>query len=208
MLRRRFEYESSDSSREEMKRKFAHTMEFVEEYLRDVVSQPYPFGDKDKNELTLEVKIHWTCLPSARLLVSTHSSLMAFHTLPLSQVVNLARNLVYFGFYSFSELLRLTRTLLAILDIVQHPLTFMHKLNKSPEAGQCSASVVVMIIIMIITISAKLYCLSLVMFRIQQTLFQANFHNYNFFVLIFKRLTDNGMHNIFTPFYFSGTVMH
>uniref|UniRef100_A0A671XBQ4 Inositol 1,4,5-trisphosphate receptor n=1 Tax=Sparus aurata TaxID=8175 RepID=A0A671XBQ4_SPAAU len=81
-----FEYESADTSREEMKRKFAPTMEFVEEYLRDVVSQPYPFGDKDKNELTLEV-------------------------------VNLARNLVYFGFYSFSELLRLTRTLLAILDI-------------------------------------------------------------------------------------------
>ncbi|KAM7396527.1 hypothetical protein PAMP_019561 [Pampus punctatissimus] len=99
-----FEYESTDTSREEMKRKFAPTMEFVEEYLKDVVSQPFPFGDKDKNELTLEV-------------------------------VNLARNLVYFGFYSFSELLRLTRTLLAILDIVQHPLTFMNKLNKSPEAG-------------------------------------------------------------------------
>lgn len=30
-------------------------MEFVEEYLRDVVSQPFPFGEKDKNELTLEV---------------------------------------------------------------------------------------------------------------------------------------------------------
>ncbi|TKS73284.1 Inositol 1,4,5-trisphosphate receptor type 2 IP3 receptor isoform 2 [Collichthys lucidus] len=99
-----FEYESTDPSREEMKRKFAPTMEFVEEYLKDVVTQPFPFGDKDKNELTLEV-------------------------------VNLARNLVYFGFYSFSELLRLTRTLLAILDIVQHPLTFMNKLNKSPEAG-------------------------------------------------------------------------
>ncbi|XP_053740824.1 inositol 1,4,5-trisphosphate receptor type 2 isoform X1 [Synchiropus splendidus] len=99
-----FEYESTDSSRDDMKRKFAPTMEFVEEYLKDVVNQPFPFGDKDKNELTLEV-------------------------------VNLARNLVYFGFYSFSELLRLTRTLLAILDIVQHPLTFMNKLNKSPEAG-------------------------------------------------------------------------
>ncbi|KAG7217361.1 hypothetical protein INR49_021528 [Caranx melampygus] len=99
-----FEYESTDSSREEMKRKFAPTMEFVEEYLKDVVSQHFPFGDKDKNELTLEV-------------------------------VNVARNLVYFGFYSFSELLRLTRTLLAILDIVQHPLTFMNKINKSLEAG-------------------------------------------------------------------------
>ncbi|XP_030646441.1 inositol 1,4,5-trisphosphate receptor type 2 [Chanos chanos] len=99
-----YEYEFRDMSREEMKRKFAPTMEFVDEYLKDVVSQHFPFGDKDKNELTLEV-------------------------------VNLARNLVYFGFYSFSELLRLTRTLLAILDIVQHPLTYMAKLNKSPEAG-------------------------------------------------------------------------
>lgn len=51
----RFEYESADSSREEMKRKFAPTMEFVEEYLKDVVSQPFPFVEKDKNELTLEV---------------------------------------------------------------------------------------------------------------------------------------------------------
>ena len=51
----RYEYDATDSPREEMKRKFAPTMEFVEEYLRDVVSQPFPFGDNEKNELTLEV---------------------------------------------------------------------------------------------------------------------------------------------------------
>lgn len=119
-----------------MKRKFAPTMEFVEEYLRDVVSQPFPFGDKDKNELTLEVKSKIFQMCSLFF-----NSKMLRHWFvcftPLLQVVNLARNLVYFGFYSFSELLRLTRTLLAILDIVQHPLSFINKLNKSPEAGQC-----------------------------------------------------------------------
>uniref|UniRef100_A0A8D2LXR1 Inositol 1,4,5-trisphosphate receptor n=1 Tax=Varanus komodoensis TaxID=61221 RepID=A0A8D2LXR1_VARKO len=86
------EYDSfTDLSRNDMKRKFALTMEFVEEYLKEVVNQPFPFGDKEKNKLTFEV-------------------------------VHLARNLIYFGFYSFSELLRLTRTLLAILDIVQVPI--------------------------------------------------------------------------------------
>lgn len=30
-------------------------MEFVEEYLRDVVCQRFPFSDKEKNKLTFEV---------------------------------------------------------------------------------------------------------------------------------------------------------
>ncbi|XP_041317893.1 inositol 1,4,5-trisphosphate receptor type 1 [Pyrgilauda ruficollis] len=49
------DYDSSGTSKDEIKERFAQTMEFVEEYLRDVVCQRFPFSDKEKNKLTFEV---------------------------------------------------------------------------------------------------------------------------------------------------------
>ncbi|XP_014723834.2 inositol 1,4,5-trisphosphate-gated calcium channel ITPR1 isoform X3 [Equus asinus] len=97
------DYDNSGTSKDEIKERFAQTMEFVEEYLRDVVCQRFPFSDKEKNKLTFEV-------------------------------VNLARNLIYFGFYNFSDLLRLTKILLAILDCVHVTTIFpISKMAKGEE---------------------------------------------------------------------------
>lgn len=53
-----FSYDNDGTTRDEIKERFALTMEFVENYLRVVVCQNIPFSDKEKNKLTFEAGFH------------------------------------------------------------------------------------------------------------------------------------------------------
>jgi len=44
-----------DPVKDEVKQKFATTLQFVEEYLSNVVNRSWSFADKEQNKLTYEV---------------------------------------------------------------------------------------------------------------------------------------------------------
>ena len=72
----------------------------------------------DRFSFLLNRNIHYVC---TIVLMRKGFGFMDNVNIIASQVVSLARHLIYFGFYSFFELLRLTRTLLGIIDCIPNP---------------------------------------------------------------------------------------
>ena len=98
---------------------FESLVNFVHRYLKNcseytslgkVGNLNQSFADREQNKLTFEVRllhVRLCKLPSHNLIQIRSTC----------QVVKLTRYLVYFGFFSFMQLIHLTRILLAILDI-------------------------------------------------------------------------------------------
>lgn len=66
-------YDNDGTSKDEIKERFCQTMEFVENYLRDVVCQSFPFADKEKNKLTFEVTLSCSKSHSGKFCCETRS---------------------------------------------------------------------------------------------------------------------------------------
>lgn len=64
-------YDNDGTTRDEIKERFSLTMDFVENYLREVVSQNIPFSDKEKNKLTFEVILLGGCLYQMNKLIGS-----------------------------------------------------------------------------------------------------------------------------------------
>ena len=85
----------------------------------------------DRFSFLLNRNIHYVC---TIVLMRKGFGFMDNINIIASQVVSLARHLIYFGFYNFSDLLRLTKILLAILDCV-HVSSFAVKLDRESGKG-------------------------------------------------------------------------
>lgn len=119
-------YDSNmDDSRDNKKNRFSNTMVFMEEYLNNVLNDELPFHNEEKNKLTYEVCLQFPVSgdevgDQVSPCFRNDGRIRCWGSFCL-QVVSLARHLIYFGFYSFFELLRLTRTLLGIIDCRPSP---------------------------------------------------------------------------------------